>query len=136
MMHNAKDSRKKEIFPDGTELERVIKRTNEKDEAIDGGLVMRTTQQTVGRKEPNHSGSASESGKTVPIKKRGSRSGPSDRDTVTCADSSENRRLSSVEDLDAQIAMRAYELYRQRGGCHGEDQADWFKAERQILSTG
>ena len=113
-----------------------FKRTNEMDEAIDGGLVMRTTQQTVGRKEPNHSGSASESGKTVLIKKRGSRSGPSDRDTVTCADSSENRRLSSVEDLDAQVAIRAYELYRQRGGCHGEDQADWFKAERQILSTG
>ena len=49
---------------------------------------MRTTQQTVGRKEPNNTGSASESGKTVLIKKRSSKSSRSvnsDNVTVTYA---------------------------------------------------
>jgi hypothetical protein len=99
---------------------------------------MRTTQQTVGRKEPNNPGSAAELGKTVLIKKRSSKSARSvnsDNDNVTCADSSEHREAPSVENCDARIAKRAYELYQQRGGCHGEDQADWFEAERQILST-
>jgi len=99
---------------------------------------MRTTQQTVGSEEPNTTGFGAESRKTVLIKKRSSKSSRSvnsDNDTVTCADSSEHRETLSVENFDARIAMRAYELYRQRGGCHGEDQADWFEAERQILST-
>ena len=99
--------------------------------------MMRRRQQTEGSEEPNNTGSASESGKNVLIKKRNSKSSRSvnlDSDTVMGVDSSEYRTLSPVEDLDARIAMRAYELYEQRGGCHGEDQADWFEAERQILS--
>ena len=98
---------------------------------------MRTPQQTVGSEEPNKTGSASESGKAVLIKKnsKSSRSGNLDSDTVIGADSSEYRTSSPVKDLDSRIAMRVYELYEQRGGCHGEDQADWFEAERQILST-
>lgn len=98
---------------------------------------MRTPQQTVGSEEANNTGSASDSGKAVLIKKnsKSSRSVNSDSDTVVCADSSEHRTSSPVEDLDVRIARRAYELYEQRGGCHGEDQADWFEAERQILST-
>jgi ribonuclease I len=99
---------------------------------------MRTTPQAVGSEESNNTGSSSKSRKTVLIKKRGSN--PSrfpvpDLGTMTCADSSEQREPSAGEDFEAQIALRAYELYRQRGGCHGEDQADWFEAERQILST-
>jgi len=98
---------------------------------------MRKTQQTVGSEEPNNAGSGSKSRKTVLIKKRGSQSSESvsvDDDTVTCADSSERRASLLAEGLNARIAMRAHELYQQRGGCHGEDQADWFEAERQILS--
>jgi hypothetical protein len=30
------------------------------------------------------------------------------------------------------IANRAYELYEQRGGTHGEDWNDWFQAEREL----
>jgi hypothetical protein len=30
---------------------------------------------------------------------------------------------------DEQIRMRAYELYRERGGKVGDDMADWLKAE-------
>ena len=99
---------------------------------------MRTTQQTVGSEEPTSASSASESRKPDIIKKRGSkpsRSAVPDLGGVTCADSSEQREFSAGEELNARIAMRAYELYRQRGGCHGEDQADWFEAEREILST-
>ncbi len=100
--------------------------------------MMGRTRQTVGNEEPNNIVSTSKSGKVVPIKKRPSnpsRSPVPDLGTVTCADSSEQTELSAGEDLEAQIALRAYEIYRQRGGCHGEDQTDWFEAERQILAT-
>ena len=30
------------------------------------------------------------------------------------------------------IASRAYEIWRQSGGAHGHDQADWFQAEREL----
>ncbi|MDH5564670.1 MAG: DUF2934 domain-containing protein [Nitrospirota bacterium] len=99
--------------------------------------MMRRRQQTVGSEEPNNTGSASESGKTVLIKKRNSKSSRSvnsGSDTGTVANYSEHRMSSPGEELDARIARRAHELYEQRGGCHGEDQADWFEAERQILS--
>ena len=99
---------------------------------------MRTTQQAVGSEESNNTGSSSKSRKTVLIKKSGaksSRSVNSDNDTVICADSSEQRASALAEGLYARIAQRAHELYEQRGGCHGEDQADWFEAERQILAT-
>ena len=31
-----------------------------------------------------------------------------------------------------EIAQTAYELFQQRGGAHGQDQEDWFEAERII----
>jgi hypothetical protein len=34
------------------------------------------------------------------------------------------------------IARRAYERYLQRGGQHGNDQEDWFAAERELTSGG
>jgi len=34
--------------------------------------------------------------------------------------------------LEAQIAQRAHELWQQRRGEHRSDQADWFRAEREI----
>ncbi len=30
------------------------------------------------------------------------------------------------------IAARAYELWRESGGAHGHDQADWFRAEQEL----
>ena len=33
---------------------------------------------------------------------------------------------------DDAIRGRAYELYRQRGGQHGHDWDDWFRAEREF----
>jgi hypothetical protein len=32
----------------------------------------------------------------------------------------------------AQIEFRAYEIFVARGGAHSDDQADWFKAEREL----
>jgi hypothetical protein len=32
-----------------------------------------------------------------------------------------------------QVRVRAYELYVSRGGEHGQDQDDWFRAELEIL---
>lgn len=93
---------------------------------------MRTNQQTGSRKDARNPISTSGSRKAVVSKKRVAkplRSANSDIDTVICAD-------SSTRDLEARIAQRAHQLYEERGGCHGEDQADWFEAERQILATG
>ena len=36
--------------------------------------------------------------------------------------------------LNGRIAIRAHEIYQRRGGHHGQDLADWFDAERQVLS--
>jgi hypothetical protein len=37
---------------------------------------------------------------------------------------------------EEQIRMRAYELYRERGGKVGDDMSDWLKAEREYLERG
>jgi hypothetical protein len=31
------------------------------------------------------------------------------------------------------VAKRAYELFIERGGAHGQDWDDWLSAERQLL---
>jgi hypothetical protein len=36
---------------------------------------------------------------------------------------------------DEQIRMRAYELYRERGGKVGDDMTDWLRAEREYLEV-
>jgi hypothetical protein len=33
---------------------------------------------------------------------------------------------------EERIRVRAYELYLQRGGDHGHDWEDWFRAEREL----
>jgi len=37
------------------------------------------------------------------------------------------------EKLHAQVSLRAYDLFQQRGRSHGLDLADWLEAERQVL---
>jgi hypothetical protein len=34
---------------------------------------------------------------------------------------------------EEQIRMRAFELYRERGGTAGDDMSDWLRAEREYL---
>jgi Protein of unknown function (DUF2934) len=33
------------------------------------------------------------------------------------------------------VARRAYEIYRERGGAHGQDLDDWVRAERELRSV-
>ena len=42
-------------------------------------------------------------------------------------------RTPSTNNLHERIRARAYEIYVQRGGQHGFDQADWLRAEAEIL---
>jgi hypothetical protein len=36
---------------------------------------------------------------------------------------------------DGEIARRAYEIFCERGGEHGNDLDDWFRAERELRET-
>jgi hypothetical protein len=40
----------------------------------------------------------------------------------------------SPADLEVEIRFRAYELYQQRGSTPGQEEQDWFAAEREVLS--
>ncbi|GJL70703.1 MAG: hypothetical protein NPIRA06_33380 [Nitrospirales bacterium] len=40
----------------------------------------------------------------------------------------------SEEELQAQIAKRAFELFEQRERQHGNDREDWFRAEKDVLT--
>ena len=39
------------------------------------------------------------------------------------------------EDRCERIAVKAYELWQERGGRHGHDQEDWFEAEAIVTET-
>ena len=44
----------------------------------------------------------------------------------------EPRKETRGETSAEQIARRAYELWLERGGNHGDDQGDWHRAEREL----
>ena len=39
---------------------------------------------------------------------------------------------NGLDDRHAEIALRAYQLYEQRGRAHGGDVDDWLLAEREL----
>jgi hypothetical protein len=41
---------------------------------------------------------------------------------------------SSTTDLEAEIRLRAYQLYEQRGYTPGHEAEDWLVAEREVLA--
>jgi HSP20 family molecular chaperone IbpA len=41
--------------------------------------------------------------------------------------------LDRMNETDSLIAERAYEIYQSRGGGHGSDQDDWFRAAQEVL---
>jgi hypothetical protein len=43
--------------------------------------------------------------------------------------------VSDNGDVQQRIAVRAYELYRERGCADGRDLDDWLEAERDILPS-
>ncbi|OGX08896.1 MAG: hypothetical protein A2Z88_10110 [Omnitrophica WOR_2 bacterium GWA2_47_8] len=40
------------------------------------------------------------------------------------------------EEYYQKVALKAYELYQQRGCCDGSDWQDWFEAEKIVASEG
>jgi hypothetical protein len=38
-----------------------------------------------------------------------------------------------VDELQARIAHRAYELFEHEGCCHGHDLVHWLQAEREMI---
>ncbi len=38
----------------------------------------------------------------------------------------------AIEPSHTEIAARAYALFQQRGGQHGQDMADWLQAEAEL----
>lgn len=44
------------------------------------------------------------------------------------------RKTSATPDLEAEIRVRAYELYQERGCTPGHEDEDWILAERQVLA--
>jgi hypothetical protein len=45
-----------------------------------------------------------------------------------------NASQYSPADVEVEIRFRAYELYQQRGCTPGQEEQDWFAAEREVLS--
>lgn len=45
------------------------------------------------------------------------------------------KRFVDQGSYNQRVQQKAYELYLQRGGFHGNDWSDWFEAER-IISSG
>jgi hypothetical protein len=44
------------------------------------------------------------------------------------------RNLLTENEFREQVALRAYELYEDRGGQHGRDIDDWLQAETDVRS--
>ena len=45
-----------------------------------------------------------------------------------------NSNHSSSNNIEAEIRLRAYELYEQRGYVEGQQDRDWLEAEREVLA--
>lgn len=45
------------------------------------------------------------------------------------------REQGGALSTDEAVKRRAYELFLERGGAHGQDWNDWFSAERQLLGA-
>ncbi|MDD3089251.1 MAG: DUF2934 domain-containing protein [Candidatus Omnitrophica bacterium] len=56
--------------------------------------------------------------------------------TSTTAKKSSGKVLSNMSPAEIQglIAKKAYEIYAQRGYYHGNDQSDWYEAEKSVRS--
>lgn len=93
------------------------------------------------QKEPQRLSRSSPQAKMVLIKKENkkparkpSRQKTAKNPTVTFVEPVVINRDSTTSDVDARIAERAYELYKHRGGHHGQDLEDWLAAERAVQS--
>ena len=53
---------------------------------------------------------------------------------IATQDAETKRSGLSADQLQEAIRIKAYELYLQRGGQHGNDAQDWIEAERIVLA--
>ena len=44
------------------------------------------------------------------------------------------RNVVTDDEIREKVALRAYELYQDRGGQHGRDVDDWLQAETDVLA--
>lgn len=65
------------------------------------------------------------------IKKIGAEASSKMRKTTA---KSKSKKKLNQEELNSLIAKKAYELYVRRGYSHGSDWADWYEAEKIVLS--
>ncbi len=49
-------------------------------------------------------------------------------------DSATGEAKNGNPDFESEIRLRAYELYEQRGRAAGQEEQDWFAAEREVLA--
>jgi len=54
---------------------------------------------------------------------------------VPAPDAAARRANKPKRPTEHDIAIRAYELFMQRGGEHGRDLDDWLTATRELLDT-
>ena len=45
-----------------------------------------------------------------------------------------NASTLNPEEVREKIAVRAYEIYEDRGGQHGRDLEDWLRAEEEVIA--
>jgi len=68
------------------------------------------------------------------IKKLARKSAPKSKKTVKGTRKKPSGGVSP-EELYAMIEKKAFELYEKRGFSHGDDQADWYRAEKSVLTS-
>ncbi len=49
--------------------------------------------------------------------------------------STSRRKKVSWEEWNTLIAQKAYEIFEKRGYSHGNDQTDWYEAEKMVSKT-
>ena len=55
--------------------------------------------------------------------------------TKTSSSRKKTSKKMTTEELSGLIEQKAYELYVNRGYTHGDDQGDWYEAEKAVLSN-
>jgi hypothetical protein len=55
--------------------------------------------------------------------------------TIALAGEYSPKTADAVRGTDIDIARRAYDLYKARGGEHGHDVEDWLQAERELIGV-
>ncbi len=93
------------------------------------------------QKEPSRQPRASSQGKMVLIKKenkkpakKAGRKKMTQSPTMPLSEPMLMNGTSTNGNVDPRIAEGAYELWKHRGGHHGQDLEDWVAAERAVLS--